>query len=409
MTTQSKTKIKETEVKDVMNNDNKVIDNINDVLSSDKVKEIISKEMAKSEEKWKQAQEFIVKNLADLYKKGETTSKKVEEIFNAIVTDDEVKAELEMIFEAFWDAQSWEVNKALKNLDDELRQVSKPLQIVQNTLEGSWSLFKKIMKTFTWKTDAVILSNTMKWLRWRIENISITLDRAKVELNRNQSLLQKLTPKIGLRIAKLQWMSAALEYIIDDKSKFDEDSKKMLIWLKQEIDNLATAQIADLQKLSVLSQVNVNNKILLTTTEKKIITKITSALLVNSISGSEKGIKDMAKSVNDALSSLDEENSKNVKELMLEEEKEKLRTRQEMEKTVKGIEILTQEITNHNKRMDKIYTDIKKFLPEYKERVQKAEQWIYESIKTSHNDEVNKLLEELKNESKGLEDKLKKA
>jgi len=406
MTTQTKVKNTE-EIKKNVENNEQIVQELNEVLSTDKVKEIISKEMAKSEKRWKEAQEFIIKNLAELYKKGEATSKKVEEIFNAIVTEDEVKEELEMIFEAFGDAQSSEVNKALKNLDDELRQVSKPLQVVQNTLEGSGNFFKKILNSFTWKTDAIILSNTMKGIRWRIENISLTLDRAKEELNRNQELLQKLTPKIGLRIAKLQGMSAALEYIINDDEKFDKDSKNLLIGLKQEIDNLAAAQIADLQKLSVLSQINVNNKILLTTTEKKIITKITSALLVNSISGSEKGIKDMAKSVNATLAALDKENSQNVKELLIEEEKEKVRTKVEMENTVKSIEILTKEIEDHNKRMDKIYKDIKKFLPEYKERVQKAEKGIYNAFKNANNDKVNELLNELKAETNELSAKLK--
>jgi len=187
-----------------------------------------------------------------------------------------------------------------------------------------------------------------------------------------------------MRIAKLKGMSLALTTVVDTQTDLPDGTKNILTSLATQMESLAANQLSDLQKLSVLVQINVNNKLMLVTTEKKVITKITSSILVNFVAGSESSIKEMVASVDNALDALDAENKEQIKSLMTATEEEKLRVKSEMATSLANIEELALDITNHNKRMEEINKQIKDFLPEYRERVAKAEKGVYETFDTSN-------------------------
>jgi len=393
------TEVVTTEV--VVNNTQLANVDIKTLMNNDDVQSIIKEQMKESTEQWKEVELFISWQLESIFQNWEIVSQEIEKLYDLVINNDEVRSELSDIFKTYSDVQNSVVTTALRNLDDEIWQVAKPIRLIKSTIEDSASLWKRFLKAITFQDDNKIIANSVSGVEWRVNSITLTLNKAKNQVITNQQILKRIVPKIGMRIAKLNWMALALNRIVTTIPDLNNNTKTLLNDVSLHMQDNAASLLEDLQKINVLVNVNVNNKNLITKTERKILSKITSSILVNFIAWSETAIKDMASSVDASLAKLDDENTKAVVNLMKMEENEKIALKTHMEDILTNIDELSKDITSHNENMDVINKDIANFLPEYKEKLANVEKNIYNDFWKDSSKSVM-LLEMLRQEATEL-------
>lgn len=367
---------------------------VTDILNNESVKNIISEEMAKSEEKGQEVAEFISSNMEKIFNQNNQEIEQIEKIFDAVLSSDETKEDIERIFEIYSNWDTAVVNEALRNLDNELGQVSKPLRLIKSTLETGSTGFSKLMNMFKWDSDSSLIQDSVNGVRWKLNSISQSLENGHKMIAQNQLALSEITPKIAIKISKLKGMSNALRVVLENEAdNLDDRTKNLFSNMVANMDSLAASQMSDLQQLSVIVGVNTSNKMMLTITEKKILSKITSSILVNFSAWTEQTIKNMVNSVDDALSKLDSDNENKVKWLMKQSEEEKLKVKAEIENQLAKIEDFSNFVSEHNEKMEAISKELNDFLPEYKERMQRAEEGVMQNFTEDSN--AGRLLEEI--------------
>lgn len=377
--------------------------NTQEVISNPDVQKIIDEQMKTSTARWQELKDFLENWLQKLFADQNKTSEQVDEIFKQVVEIDEIKQSTKDIINTYQSVDNEAVGKALKQIDNDLTEIKPLVAKLKDSIEWTAWFFKRL---FSWSNKKIFLSS-LQWLAWRIDSIDWVFENCDVNLKKNEQVLWSLVPEIGFRISKIDGMIKALEIILWITT--DENAKKIISNLRDELLNMSGIQKESLSRLMLLSVMNWNSKLVLQASRVEVLMSLQPLIAENIIWANQKKVYEMRDKVREWINSLREGSKQNITDIMNLEESEKAKLKTRLDEVTANIDWVVEKSKQHQQNMEKAQKLINDYLPEYKSKVEKLENRIYEigQQSSSFNDASQILINQMIQEKKAIEQKVK--
>lgn len=368
------------------------------IIAAPQVQTVIAQEMQKWDLQWQKIEQFLKDGLERLFANQNSNIEQINQIFAEVVELDKVKQSTKDVINFYEGYDSEVVNTTLKTMDNDLNEIKPLVAKLKDSIDGSVWFIKRLL----FGGEKKLFLSSLQGIAGRIDSLDFAFEKTDENLKKNEYVLSTLIPEIGVRIAKIDAMIAALQTIVSTLE--DEKAVQLLKTLIDELTNMSWIQKESLSRLTLLAVMNGNSKLVLQSTRVEVFMGLQPLIVENIVGGNQKKVYEMRQKARAWLNALREWSKKNIEDIMHMEHEDKLAFKQRLEEISNNIDWVIQKSKTHQTNMQQAQRVIDEYMPWYKQKVTELENGIYETATQmdSFSQASSTIIDKLKSEEKEL-------